>query len=244
MKHNTTIHRTALLSVLSLGLGASALQAQKSYDTEKSDPFNKGAAQTESKTPNDQGAEMLDAQARILFARGETEKAIVLQTQAVEKAKNTADKFAETLSKYHGYPANFEVLSKLDKIIMPRIDFNDTSLEEAVDFLRQRSQELDLIETDPAKKGFNFVIRHSFMLHGDAVKGQQVIVDTADAATPSQNPNAVAGQQATAEAIPAPLIKELRLKNAPIGVVLKYICGAIQYKYSVEDGVIILAPGR
>lgn len=165
---------------------------------------------------------MLDAQARILFARGETEKAIALQTQAVEKAKNTADKFAETLSKYHGYPANFEVLSKLDKIIMPRIDLNDTSLEEAVDFLRQRSQELDLIETDPAKKGLNFVIRHSL----------------------TQQPDAVAGQQATAEVIPAPLIKELRIKNVPLGVVLQYICEAIQYKYSVENGVIILVPGR
>ena len=242
MKHNTTIHRTALLSILSLGLGVSAVLAQKSYDTEKSDPFNKGAAQTESKTPNDQGAEMLDAQARILFARGETEKAIALQTQAVEKAKNTVEKFAETLSKYHGYPANFEVSRKLEKIIIPRIDFEDTSLEEAVDFLRMRSQELDLIETDPAKKGLNFVIRHSLILLPDAVQGEQVVVDAADAATPSQNPDAVAGQQATAELIPAPKIKELRLKNAPIGVVLKQICEGIHYKYSIEDGVIIFMP--
>ncbi len=225
MKHTTYIHRSALLSILSLGFGASALLAQepnpqKPEDIEKSDPFNKGAAKTESKTPNDQGAEMLDAQARILFARGETEKAIALQKQAVEKAKNTADKFAETLSKYLGYPANFEILSKLDKIIIPSIDFEGTPLEDAVEFLRVRSKELDLTEPDPAKKGLNFVIRYLQI----------------------PRPDAVDGKPAAADVLPTPKIKELRLKNVSFGVVLKQICEAIHYKYSIDDGVITLVP--
>jgi hypothetical protein len=209
-----------LLSLLTLGLGASAVQAQESSSLEKSDPFNKGAAQTESKTPNDQGAEMLDAQARILFARGETEKAIALQKQAAEKANNTADKFAETLSKYYGYPANGEVLRKLERIIIPDVGFEEISLEDAVNFLRARSQELDLTETDPTKKGVNSVIRHSLMRHPDAVKGQQV----------------------TADASPAPSIKELQIKNVSFATALKKICGAVNYKFSVDDGVITLEP--
>ena len=155
MKHNTTINRTALLSLLSLGFAASAVQAQqpiqpKPEDIEKSDPFNKGAAGAESKAAKDQGAEMLDAQARILFARGETEKAIALQKQAVEKARDTALELAETLAKYEGHPFDERILRKLNEIIIPRIDFEDTSLEEAVEFLRVRATELDLAETDPA----------------------------------------------------------------------------------------------
>ena len=48
---------------------------------------------------------------------------------------------------------------KLDTIIIPRIDFDDTTVEEAIDFLRQRSRELDSDDPDPTKKGISFVIR-------------------------------------------------------------------------------------
>ena len=138
MKHINYIHRAALLSLLSLGFGVSAGQAEeldpglrivpvpelqsKAQDNEvvplapsivpsldvaeDSDPFHKGVAVRIRKPANDEGAEMLDAQARILFARGETEKAIALQTQAVEQARDTAHKFADTLAKYAGHPVD------------------------------------------------------------------------------------------------------------------------------------------
>jgi hypothetical protein len=48
---------------------------------------------------------------------------------------------------------------KLLRIVIPRIDFEDVSLGEAVDFLRLRAKELDMIELDPGKKGVNFDIR-------------------------------------------------------------------------------------
>jgi|GEM_PF-1480843 len=48
--------------------------------------------------------------------------------------------------------------SKLLSIIIPRIDFEDTTLEEAIDFLRSRSIELDSNEADPSRKGFNLVV--------------------------------------------------------------------------------------
>ena len=44
-------------------------------------------------------------------------------------------------------------------IVIPVVDFEDTSVEEAIDFLRQRSIELDTLELDPTRKGINFVIR-------------------------------------------------------------------------------------
>lgn len=48
---------------------------------------------------------------------------------------------------------------KLRNIIIPRIDFEDTSIEEAIDFLRLRAAELDSTELDPNKKGMNIVVR-------------------------------------------------------------------------------------
>ena len=226
MKHTTTIHRTALLSMLSLSFGVSAVRAQepdpkKPEDIEKSDPFNKGAAKTESKTPNDQGAEMLDAQARILFARGETEKAIALQKQAVDKAKDTALEFAETLAKYEGHTFDKRLSLKLDEIIIPRIDFQNTSLEEAIEFLRVRATELDLAETDPAKKGVNFVVRKIMTKAPVKANGEPV------------EPNL----------FPSPVIDELRLRNVPLSTVLKYICEATHYRLTIDRFAVTLEPG-
>lgn len=46
---------------------------------------------------------------------------------------------------------------KLDEIIVPRIDFQDATLREALDFLRQRAIALDTTEQDPTRKGVNIV---------------------------------------------------------------------------------------
>ena len=48
---------------------------------------------------------------------------------------------------------------KLDDIIIPRIDFNDASIREALEFLRQRAAALDTSETDPSRKGTNIVLK-------------------------------------------------------------------------------------
>lgn len=51
------------------------------------------------------------------------------------------------------------ILNKLRNVVVPGVDFRDTTLEEAADFLALRARELDVAELDPAKKGVNFVIR-------------------------------------------------------------------------------------
>ncbi len=48
---------------------------------------------------------------------------------------------------------------KLRRIIIPRIDFQDTTVEEAIDFLRQRAVECDTLELDPSRRGMNIVLR-------------------------------------------------------------------------------------
>lgn len=54
---------------------------------------------------------------------------------------------------------NAFIRRKLKSIIIPVIAFDDTSIEEAIDFLRARSIELDKDEKDPARKGVSLLIR-------------------------------------------------------------------------------------
>ena len=51
------------------------------------------------------------------------------------------------------------VMSKLEKIVIPVIEFEDTTIEEALDFLRLRSFELETGE--PEEKGVSWIIKSS-----------------------------------------------------------------------------------
>jgi len=50
---------------------------------------------------------------------------------------------------------------KLDEITIPRIDFQDATIREAVDFIKQRAAALDTTEQDPSRKGINIVLKLS-----------------------------------------------------------------------------------
>jgi general secretion pathway protein D len=119
---------------------------------------------------------------------------------------------------------------KLRRIVIPRIDFEDTSVEEAIDFLRLRSAELDTLELDPDKKGINFVIRRP---KGNTLGGGDLGgLDVAEGAAPllaGGDPGALR-------------ISELRLRNVPLVVALKYICDATKLRYKVDDYAVTLVP--
>jgi len=48
------------------------------------------------------------------------------------------------------------VANKLDRIIIPSLILEDANIEDAIELLRLRSTEFDLLETDPARRGINF----------------------------------------------------------------------------------------
>ncbi len=48
---------------------------------------------------------------------------------------------------------------KLDEINIPRIDFRDATVREALDFIKQRAAALDTLEPDPTRKGLNIVLK-------------------------------------------------------------------------------------
>jgi general secretion pathway protein D len=124
------------------------------------------------------------------------------------------------------------ITEKLRRIIIPRIDFDNTTVEEAVEFLRQRSAELDTLELDPARKGVNFVVRRPRV----AAPGADAGLDAAAAGGAAALPLAGGGDPG------ALLIKELRIRNVPLAVALKYICDATKLRYKVDDFAVTLVP--
>jgi len=117
------------------------------------------------------------------------------------------------------------ITEKLRRIVIPVIDFEDTSVEEAIDFLRLRSNELDTTELDPTKKGVNFVVRRPRADAGAAPAAG----DTAAPLGAASDPGALR-------------IKQLRLRNVPLAVALKYIGDATRLRYKVDDFAVTLVP--
>ena len=50
------------------------------------------------------------------------------------------------------------ISNKLDRLILPSLDFEGTNIQEALDYLRAQSVKLDTFEDDPTRKGVNFVL--------------------------------------------------------------------------------------
>jgi hypothetical protein len=111
------------------------------------------------------------------------------------------------------------LIQKLRDIVIPVIDFEDTSLEEAIDFLSIRTRELDRGELDHTKKGVNFVIRRPRV---------------ADAGL-----DANLGGAADIGAL---RIDQLTLRNVPLAEALRYICDKLKLRYKVDEYAVVIAP--
>lgn len=218
MKQNTSNRRPALLALLSITFATCSALAQKpespspTVDIEKSDPFLKSKNDAAAASSTETSVEMLNAQAQVLFTRGETEKAIRLQNEAVAKAEKTLAKSLENLAKYQGRPGiNEPIARKLREIVFPNIDFADIPLEVAVHFLQGRSRELD-----PEKKGVNILV------------APLREVPTSDSSA----------EEISDEKTKGPLVKELFLKDVPLGEVLKHVCEATGTRFEIDGQVV------
>lgn len=49
--------------------------------------------------------------------------------------------------------------AKMEGIVFPQVEFTGATIEEAVEFLRVKSRDLDVTETDPARKGVNIILK-------------------------------------------------------------------------------------
>ena len=96
------------------------------------------------------------------FAASACDRSRTDKSSATEERTNTGD----------------YVIAKLEKIVIPVINFQDASIEEAIDFLRMRSYDCDTYE--PEKRGISLIINNR---RSDASDGG---ADDLKLATPNQ----------------------------------------------------------
>ena len=121
------------------------------------------------------------------------------------------------------------IQQKLNNIIIPKVDFEDVTVNDCLETLRLRAREFDF-EQDEDKKGINFVIRDPSMQAGgsDELDGED------DFGT-----GAAAG---SGSSIGDKKIDELRLVNVPLGAVLEYICDKTRLRFKIDKYAVILLP--
>jgi general secretion pathway protein D len=144
-----------------------------------------------------------------------------------------------------------QVSNKLTTIIIPRLEFRDASLREAVDFLREQA-----IENDPAtegKRGVNIVIPPSlavqrFVTPPGAVSPAPAGAGapaTAPAGTPLAGaPPAAANRAGNLPSAPPPERGNItiELNQIPLGEALRYIANQAGLKVKVEPYAVSLVP--
>jgi general secretion pathway protein D len=104
---------------------------------------------------------------------------------------------------------------KLNETTIPVVDFEDASVQEALEFLRQKSIEQDPFETDGTRKGVNFILN-------DTTSGAPV--GAAAGAAPGASPIT------------------LRLTNVPLVEALKYVTELAGLKYKIEPYSVVVVP--
>ena len=131
-----------------------------------------------------------------------------------------------------------EITKKLNKIIIPKIAFTETTVREAVDFLTKRSKELD-----PEQVGVNIVLKLGeeggavapppppvAPPAAPAIPGLDVPGVPAAPAAPAVNPGG-AGTRIT-----------LTLNNVPLIEVIKYITNLANLKFKIEPFAVSIVP--
>ena len=122
------------------------------------------------------------------------------------------------------------IIAKLNQIIIPDVKLNNITVEEAVEFLRLRSIELDNTVIDESQKGINFVVRTPKTLgENGGAAGDDEALDGGDGFGDATDPNAI-------------LIKNLELRQVPLRVALQYICDEAKLRYKVDEFAVTLLP--
>ena len=150
---------------------------------------------------------------------GCSEKAETVEEEAVveeEVDTFTGNKVAVEQEVNEVDPAEAIIADKLSRIMIPRLDFEDRTVEEALDYIRLRIVELDQTESEPARKGVSMVIRRP--------KGES------DTKKIDEN-----GQDLLGDDLGSKRISELRVRNVSVAAALRYICLMTDIRCEVDE---------
>jgi hypothetical protein len=125
-------------------------------------------------------------------------------------------------------PSHVSIRRKLMTIVIPRLEFRNATLREALEFLKKKSVEFDPAE-DPANRGVSIVWKST----------------NAPAVSLALSFSSIPGL----EAVPAPPVPQpnkeeprltLSLSNIPLGEALRYVAGLTNHRVSVEQYAVAL----
>jgi general secretion pathway protein D len=139
------------------------------------------------------------------------------------------------------------ISAKLNRIIIPKIDFKDTSIREAVERLKQISKERDITSDDPKlKRGVNLILK---LPAGQPAPVAGVPASPADAAVHYPNEgvspsptDAAAGSAAASTTVTEDTRITLSLTNVPLIEALKYLTDLAGLKFKVETFAVSIVP--
>src|SRR5436189_5291277 len=229
--------------------------AHKKYDQVLNlDPYNVAARRGQEKLDNAKyryGEEAYnEARARNLW---EVEKG---WEEPVRQYGQAVAPFADAFARDASGTAR--ITTKLNTIIIPRVEFRDASIREAIDFLRQQA-----VENDPAtggKKGVDIVLRLAPL--GQIAPPSVPVEPAAGPAAPAAPPAGAAPQGTAAPGttpvsarpivnravVAAPAISSaearitLTLNQIPLGEALRYIANQAGLKVKVEPYAVLILP--
>jgi general secretion pathway protein D len=116
------------------------------------------------------------------------------------------------------------MIARLNRIIIPRVDFRDATVRQAVTFLQQRSRDLDSTESAPDQRGVNIFLK--LPAPGTAVAPPTgEFDDIAPASVPSGDSRIT-----------------LNLNNVPLYEALRYVATLAGLKVKVEPFAVSLVP--
>lgn len=130
------------------------------------------------------------------------------------------------------------ITAKLNRIIVPRINFQDTTIREAVDYLRQVSRQLDTLEPDPAKRGVNIFLKVASGGASAAPAGGDILPPAADSLGAAPAESAPAAAPAATEDTQI----TLGLENVPLYEALRYLSGLAGLKIKIDPVAVSIVP--
>jgi general secretion pathway protein D len=128
---------------------------------------------------------------------------------------------------------------KLERIVIPRLEFREATIREAIEFLKKKSYDLD--DPNDPNRGVNIVLRL------DSPGGGAVIPEAPAAPV-------IPGLEIPGGAAPAPVAPimggggggdariTVSLQNIPLGEALRYVTGLANLKFKVEQYAVSVVP--
>lgn len=140
------------------------------------------------------------------------------------------------------------ITNKLNSIIIPKVDFRDASIREAIEFLRQQAA-----ENDPGadgRKGIDIVLRLNTLgqrVETTSTTSTTTVVTSSASDDAEENKSAVPPVPTTTAPPPASLPSSdaritITLNQIPLGEALRYIASQAGLKVKVEPYAVLIIP--